>query len=233
MVSLRLPGHRIHIQDKAPANGLIGECTASGSSTTVLIDEVTHALPDIPLFHNHPDGHVQAMSMLQLLYHQSPNNSNNSIGLQKIRRRALDNRNRSDRLTIGGMEFVFLLQQICILLLLLTFTFAIDDFDVVWQCPGLTNWSIVTWVGYICLAIGIARPFVDSSFVQPREILHISSLPPSIIVGTCEDCCLAMVPPPGRRTGILCRIISYFQRHFTLFRMRKYTSLSQLSINDN
>lgn len=154
------------------------------------------------------------MYELQQLFLQP---SANLIGLQEIYDRALNGK-RSQRIALISIELGYLLQQICILLLVIYFTTRIDHFDVFWQCPGRGNWAITYSMIFICLVLGIVRPFVDSSFVQPREILHIRPLPSAISVGVCEDCSLFRVPPPGRRTSLFSRIISFSRRQFTLFR---------------
>lgn len=219
-------------------NGPIGGCVISGSSPAVLQDEratttnseTLQLLPDTPLFHNHSDSHAQAMSGLQQLYLQERELPENSIELRGLWSRALNDGNRSTRLLISGMEFGFLLVQFCIILLLLDFALGLDNFDVVWRCPGgMTNDVAQETLYFICLAIGIARPFVDSSFVQPREILHLRSLPPSIHVVKCEDCSLAMVPPPARQLRLFSRIISYFRRKHALFWLSRYTAFTHLT----
>lgn len=77
-------------------------------------------------------------------------------------------------------------------LMMCGFALTMDNFSVFWECWNI-DILISIWFGAACVAVGIVRPFVGSSFVQQREILHICSLPSAIRVQTCQNCSLAII----------------------------------------
>lgn len=170
--------------------------------------------------------HRQEMFKLHQLYHLGSPLSEPSNLLHELRSRAINDENRSTRIGVSGMELAFLTVQSAIILVLLVFVTSIEDLDLVWQCPGEITWNISLWLGGICILAGTIRPLWDSSFLNPREILHLRSIPSSIHAATCKNCSVNAIPPLGQGSGFLSRLRTFFRNEHSRFQLSKYIHLT-------